>query len=273
MINHACKGMMHSHAKTVFKKENAFKEDPATVQVNYISLKQYKHQGKCMQKGEENRPGGRRRSCNAVEGCWRDYQCCRLFQLFLPYSLFVSWVLTSAIFVSPSPTGSCTSFVPAADLICQKKWSQDQQVVPAGLWFLFSFPFFPLLSLLLSIFPTSQQHFPPAGVRREKNVRVPKVLAAGALGKKHLHILFCRKWNKRPRNSSRVPPDGRKQWRWSCDVLVESILLLFLVFPAACLSFSPSFVFLLILFSTPFYVFFSAVFTFLSRSLEGLYIV
>jgi len=31
--------------------------------------------------------------------------------------------------------------------------------------------------------------FPPAGVRREKNVRVPNVLAAGALGKKHLQIL------------------------------------------------------------------------------------
>jgi len=72
-------------------------------------------------------------------------------------------------------------------------------------------------------------------------VRVPKVLTAGALGNKHLHVLFCRKWNKRPRNSSRVPPDGRKQWRWSCDVLVESVLSLFLVFPAACLSFSPSF--------------------------------
>jgi len=68
MINHACRGMMHSHAKTVFKEENAFKEDPATVQVNYISLEQYKHKGKCMQKGEENRPGGRRRSSNAVEG-------------------------------------------------------------------------------------------------------------------------------------------------------------------------------------------------------------
>jgi len=35
--------------------------------------------------------------------------------------------------------------------------------------------------------------FPPAGVRREKNKRVPKVPAAGALGKKHLQILFCRK--------------------------------------------------------------------------------
>jgi hypothetical protein len=28
--------------------------------------------------------------------------------------------------------------------------------------------------------------FPSASVRREKNMRVPKVLAAGALGKKHL---------------------------------------------------------------------------------------
>ena len=65
--------------------------------------------------------------------------------------------------------------------------------------------------------------FPPAGVRREDNVRVPKVLAAGALGKKHLEILFCRKWNKRPRNSSCVPHDGWKQWHWSCNVLVESV--------------------------------------------------
>ena len=31
--------------------------------------------------------------------------------------------------------------------------------------------------------------FPPAGARREKNVRVPNVLAAGALAKKHLQIL------------------------------------------------------------------------------------
>jgi len=36
--------------------------------MNYISLEQYKHKGKSMQRGEENRPGGRRRSCNAVEG-------------------------------------------------------------------------------------------------------------------------------------------------------------------------------------------------------------
>jgi len=84
--------------------------------------------------------------------------------------------------------------------------------------------------------------FPSASVRREKNMRVPKVLAAGALGKKHLQILFCRKWNKRPRNSSSVPPDERKQWRWSCDVLVESVFsCFFLFFSAVCLSFSPSF--------------------------------
>ena len=43
MINHAYIGMMHSHAKTQFKRKNAFKEDPATVQVNSISLEQYKN--------------------------------------------------------------------------------------------------------------------------------------------------------------------------------------------------------------------------------------
>jgi len=102
-----------------------------------------------------------------------------------------------------------------------------------------------------ALFQTKRQShgrltFPPTGVRREKNVRVPKVLAAGALGKKHLQILFCRKWNKRSRNSSSLLPDGRKQWRWSCDVLVESVFSCFFLFflPLACL-------FLLLLFSLP----------------------
>jgi hypothetical protein len=95
----------------MLKRKKTFKEDPATVQ-------QYKHKGKCMQKGEENIPGGRRRSCNAVEGCWRDYQCCRLFQLFLPYSLFVSWVLTSAIFVPLSLLVICTFWRQTKELQC-----------------------------------------------------------------------------------------------------------------------------------------------------------
>ena len=102
--------------------KKTFKEDPATVQVNYISLEQYKHKGKCMQKGEENIPGGRRRSCNAIEGYWRDYQCCRLFQLFLPYSLFVSWVLTSAIFVPLSLLVICTFWRQTKEL--QRCWRQ-----------------------------------------------------------------------------------------------------------------------------------------------------
>ena len=86
---------------------------------------------------------------------WSVFVCFKSFPPALYLRLFF-WFSFLCFFVSPSPTGSCTSFVPAADLICKKNWSQDQQVVPAGLWFLFSFPFFSLFSLLQSIFPTSQ---------------------------------------------------------------------------------------------------------------------
>ena len=99
---------------------------------------------KCMLRGEEKTDLGTeakklqrrwKRDGWSVFGCFKSFPPALYLRLFF-------WFSFLCFFVSPSPTGSCTSFVPAADLICKKNWSQDQQVVPAGLWFLFSFSFF-----------------------------------------------------------------------------------------------------------------------------------
>jgi len=146
MINHACIGMIHSHAKTLFKRENAFKEDPATVQVNYISLEQYKHKGKCMQRGEENRHGGRRRSCNVVEGSLAS-------QLVLPSVPALSPLFSARLLsfnlcnLRPSLfTGYLHFLLPCfVDFICRK--GRTRKVVSAS--FLVSLLFFHLFFLFL----------------------------------------------------------------------------------------------------------------------------
>ena len=53
--------------------------------------------------------------------------------------------------------------------------------------------------------------FPPTGVRREKNVRVPKVLVAGALGKKHLQILFLQEMKQKTKKQLTRASSRRKQ--------------------------------------------------------------
>ena len=104
----------------------------------------------CMQKGEENRPEGKWRSCNVVEGCWLDDQCCRMFQLFLPYSLFVSWILTSAIFVPLSLLVIYTFFSPVLQILFCRKGSNPES--SPCFFSCFSSPFFALVFFLFMLF-------------------------------------------------------------------------------------------------------------------------
>jgi hypothetical protein len=137
--------------------------------VNYISLEQYKHKGKCMQRGEENRPGGRWRSCNAVEGLLASQLVSSSGPALSPYFLFVSWVLTSAIFVPLSLLVICTYFSPAAPICRKQNQRPKEQLMRASLaigkWWtkqrrwicdvLVNWTFFLLCSLALSGFPAS----------------------------------------------------------------------------------------------------------------------
>ena len=65
---------------------------------------------------------------------------CLFFLLFSPLHLRQSLSTRFLHFLHPC----CKSYM-------QKKWSQDQQVVPAGIWFLFSFPFFSSFSSTINL--------------------------------------------------------------------------------------------------------------------------
>ena len=99
------------------------------------------------------------RSCSDVESVMV-YSCSSISNLFLLLCIFVCFSGFSFLcaFVSPSPMGSCTSFVLLQILYAKKKMKPR----PTGShhWFMVSllFSLFPLLSLLLSIFLTSQWH-------------------------------------------------------------------------------------------------------------------
>ena len=77
-----------------------------------------------MLRGEEkNRPGNGSEEAAATLKAWW-LICVRVFQIFSSFFVFAPVFLVFSllcIFVSPSPMGSCTSFIPAADPICKKK--------------------------------------------------------------------------------------------------------------------------------------------------------
>jgi len=135
MINHACTGIMHSHAKTLFKRENAFKETQLLFKWIIFHL---------------NSTNTKENACKEVKrtNLEEDEGAAMLLKALLasrsvlpsvpalsPYSLFVFWVLTFTIFV-PLSTGYLHFLLPcSADFIC-RKWSNRKAVLASFLVFL-----------------------------------------------------------------------------------------------------------------------------------------
>jgi len=91
----------------------------------------------------ENRPGNGSEEVAATLKAWWLIRV-RLFQIFSSCSVFASvFLVFFPLRLRQSLSNGFLHFLrPCCRSYMQKKWSQDQQVVPAGLWFLFSFLFF-----------------------------------------------------------------------------------------------------------------------------------
>ena len=91
----------------------------------------------------ENRPRNRSKEAATTLKAWWLIRV-RLFQIFSSCSVFASIFLVFLSLASSYPlsNGFLHFLRPCCRSYMQKKWSQDQQVVLASLWFLLSFPFF-----------------------------------------------------------------------------------------------------------------------------------